>query len=132
LGILPEHDAPKPGAVLPRNYHWLTAVSAAVTVAIGVTAFEAHEQILAHRHPPDEPTTTPVKQEPPAMTYEKARQFLATGALPAGEQAFEGLDEKADTPQPQKNWTTLHTALAELLDGHADRADAHLKALEDR
>ncbi len=132
LGILPEDDkATLAVAVRPRNYHWLTAVSAALTVAVGVAAFDLREQLLARRHPVAEAPATPVKKEA-EMTYDKARQFLATGDLPKAEQAFTALEARKDTPQPQKNWITLHAALTAFLNGHADQANAHLKDLEER
>jgi len=133
LGILPEDESPKKSvAVHARNYGWLTAVSATLTVAMGVAAFQVREQLHTRRRPVEEPSEQSVKKEPVIMTYDKARQLLATGEVAKAEQAFDALDAAPDTPEPEKNWTTLHAALAEFLNGHADQATQHLKALEDR
>jgi tetratricopeptide (TPR) repeat protein len=133
LGILPE-DEIKSAAARSRSYGWLTALSAAVTVAVGVSGFEVREKLLARRTPveAEEAAATTAPKEPTEMTYEKARQLITAGDFAKAEEAFTTLEARADTPQPQRNWVTLHLALAEFLDGHADKATLHLKALEER
>jgi hypothetical protein len=133
LGILPEHD--ESGAGVParrRSYGWLTPVTAAITVAVGVDAFEIREHLLHPKLPVEAPVESPAKKEAVAMTYEKARQLLATGNFAKAEEAFGALDARPDTPQPEKNWITLHAALTELLNGHADKANARLETLKAR
>jgi tetratricopeptide (TPR) repeat protein len=134
LGILSEEEkAKQPSAPKPWSPGLVTTVTAAITVALGVAAFEVREQATT-RHQVAEPTPEPIAvvKPPEAMTYEKARQLLAGGDVAKAGQAFQTLEAAADTPQPEKNWTTLHAALAEFLNGHADQATQLLKQLEDR
>ena len=133
LGILPKHE--KSGAAQtgrPRSYRWLTYATAAVTVAVGVTAFEMRARVLARNHPSEETPETPATEESADITYDQARQLLAAGDVAKAIKAFTTLEAKTDTPQPQKNWITLHTALAELLAGHADLADGWFKVVANR
>jgi serine/threonine protein kinase len=133
LGILPkdgEKDSAKSGK--PRSYRWLTYATAAVTVAAGVSGFEFRQRLLARMHPVEEKEEAAAAKETPALTYEQARQFLATGDLAKATEAFATLEAKGETPQPQKNWITLHAALAEFLAGHPELANAKLKQIEER
>ena len=133
LGILPgkvKSASAQTGP--PRSYRWLTYSTAALTVAAGVSAFAIREHLLARKHPVQDPGETPVKKESAEITYDQARQFLAAGDVAKATKAFTTLEAKTDTPQPQKNWITLHTALAELLAGHADNASGWFKVIENR
>jgi hypothetical protein len=133
LGILPKDEkSASAQAGQPRSYRWLTYATAAVTVALGVSAFELRERFLARHHPTEEPTETPAKKETDEITYDQARQFLAAGDVAKATKAFTFLEARTDTPQPEKNWITLHTALAELLAGHADNASGWFKVIENR
>jgi serine/threonine protein kinase len=132
LGILPESENPQTAGKGRRGYGWMTTtVSAAITVAVGVGVFEMHEQALARQRPTLEQATPPPKKEVVTVTYDKARQLLASGDAAKAEQAFDTLDAVPDTQQPEKNWTTLHAVLAEFLNGHVDLAKKHLQALVD-
>ncbi|MDR3405575.1 MAG: serine/threonine-protein kinase [Chthoniobacter sp.] len=136
LGILPKDEKVAPSkSGKPRSYRWLTYTTAAITVAAGVSAFQFRSHLLARFRPVEEQpteTTTAKKTETPAMTYDQARQLLATGDLAKAAEAFALLEAKTDTPQPQKNWITLHAALVDFLAGRTDQANARLKQIEDR
>jgi serine/threonine protein kinase len=134
LGILPEQE--QTGAAkstAPRSYRWLTYGTAAVTVAVGVSAFQIRHRFLArHQTVEEQSEATGVKKETAALTYDQARQFLVKGDLAQATEAFATLEARADTPQPQKNWITLHAALADFLAGRADQANARLQQIVDR
>lgn len=134
LGILPadgKKDAAKAGK--PRSYRWLTYTTALITVAAGVAAFEFRDRLLAGLHPVDEKEgSAAAKKGSSEMTYEQARQLIAKGDLAKATEAFAFLEAKTDTPQPQKNWITLHAAIVDLLAGRTELASAKFKQIENR
>jgi hypothetical protein len=134
LGILPQQEtgtAAKP--TKPASYRWLTYTTAAITVAIGVAAFEYHRFMEAHLRPMEETPDFAASGPPPAaVTYDLARQLLAKGDLPKATEAFATLEAKTDTPQPQRNWITLHAALTDLLAGRIDQAKTQFGQIQER
>ena len=135
LGILPadeKKDAKKqPGK--PRSYRWLTYTTALLTVAVGVSGFLFRNQLLARFRPAEaKATVTAEKKEAPEMTYEQARLLIAKDDVKGATAAFATLEARPDTPQPQKNWITLHAAIVDFLAGRTELANAKLKQIEDR
>ena len=133
LGIFPPEEKPKPASPPgPRNYRWLTLVTAAATVALGVTGFEFRDLIRGRTRTHEATADSVAKKEKGEVTYDKAREWLAAGDLAKAGDAFSTLAARADIPQPQKNWISLHAALTDFLTGHFQEAQGHLTTIEER
>ncbi|MEI9895297.1 MAG: hypothetical protein WDN28_15750 [Chthoniobacter sp.] len=83
VGILPQEGNGGSAKIgKPPDYRWLTYATAAITVAVGVSAFEMRSHLLGRFRPAEEQAEAIAgKKETPAVTYDQARQFLAKGDL---------------------------------------------------
>jgi serine/threonine protein kinase len=133
LGILPKDTATASG-VLPkeRDYRWLIYLTAAITVAGGVSAFQFRDYIRGRAPASEQTAETSGRKVDGEMTYEKARQSFANGEIDKAREAFSTLDTQSAISQPQRNWITFHAAMADFLTGHQAEAQAHLTTLVER
>ncbi len=111
---------------------WLTFGTAAVVVATGVSLYHFRDHVWKPA-PAVAATAAPVAPGDDAEVLDqKALDGIVAGNLTESAAALRELDTRERTPQPLRNWISLHAALASLLADQASEAQAALDRLATR
>ena len=113
-------------SVKAESTAWLTYGMTALVVAAGITLYSLRERVLK---PAPIVAATPAPQ--PAgpnveALYQKALGGFADGRFAETATALRDLAVPEQTPQPLRNWITMHAALAFLLAGQGSEAQVEL------